>query len=97
MKSAKRLSKAEAAKRRIRSAIIIAVVILLLIAAAVIYFQQKVKEDYASSGSGEILSAQVETGASDGQTVEILSGLERGDEYYYRYADSVRYEFTAQR
>ena len=34
---------------------------------------------------------QVETGASDGQTVEIVYGLESGDEYYYRYADSVSY------
>ncbi len=36
---------------------------------------------------------EVETGASDGETVEILSGLSAGDPYYYRYADTVTYNF----
>ena len=33
----------------------------------------------------------VETGVSDGTNVEVLSGLNEGDLYYYRYADSVSY------
>lgn len=37
--------------------------------------------------------AEVETGVSDGENVEILSGLEEGDGYYYLYADSIRYNF----
>ncbi len=37
--------------------------------------------------------AEVETGASDGDLVEILSGLRVGDNFYYRYADTVTYSF----
>lgn len=37
---------------------------------------------------------QVETGLSDGQNVQILSGLEPGDTFYYRYADSIEYSFV---
>ncbi len=37
--------------------------------------------------------SEVETGASDGELVEILSGLEVGDTFYYRYADTVTYSF----
>lgn len=33
------------------------------------------------------------TGASDGERVEIVSGLEEGDFYYYRYADTIKYTF----
>ena len=36
---------------------------------------------------------EVETGASDGELVEILSGLDIGDTFYYRYADTVTYSF----
>lgn len=32
---------------------------------------------------------EVETGASDGQNVQILSGLETGDTYYYSYYDTL--------
>ncbi len=35
---------------------------------------------------------EVTTGVSDGTTVEILSGLEEGDEYYYKYLDVVNYD-----
>ncbi len=35
---------------------------------------------------------EVTTGKSDGANVEILSGLEEGGEYYYRYLDVVNYE-----
>ncbi len=35
---------------------------------------------------------EVTTGISDGTTVEIRSGLEEGDEYYYKYLDVVNYE-----
>ncbi len=38
---------------------------------------------------------EVETGASDGETVEILSGLDAGDAYYYLYADTVTYNFLS--
>ncbi len=36
---------------------------------------------------------QVETGASDGERVEIRSGLEVGNAFHYRYADTVTYSF----
>ena len=36
---------------------------------------------------------EVETGVSDGELVEILSGLDSGDTFYYRYADTVTYSF----
>ncbi len=35
---------------------------------------------------------EVTTGISDGTTVQILSGLEEGDEYFYKYLDVVNYE-----
>ena len=37
---------------------------------------------------------QVQTGVSDDQTVEILSGLEAGQVFYYRYAGSITYSFA---
>lgn len=36
---------------------------------------------------------EVTTGLSDGQNVQILEGLESGQEYYYRYADTISYSF----
>jgi hypothetical protein len=36
---------------------------------------------------------EVETGASDGIIVEILSGLKNGDSVFYRYADTLIYDF----
>ncbi len=36
---------------------------------------------------------EVETGASDGEQTEILSGLEAGAPFHYRYADTVTYSF----
>ncbi len=36
---------------------------------------------------------EMETGVSDGELVEILSGLSLGDSFYYRYADTVTYSF----
>ncbi len=36
----------------------------------------------------------VTTGLSDGEYVEILSGISVGDVYYYRYADTIKYSFT---
>jgi len=36
---------------------------------------------------------EVTTGVSDADMVEILSGLEAGQTYYYRYADSITYRF----
>ena len=35
----------------------------------------------------------VTTGASDGEKVEILSGLAAGDSLYYRYASGLKYSF----
>lgn len=46
------------------------------------------KDDDALGGLVE-----VETGVSDGDLVEILSGLSLGDAFYYRYADTVTYSF----
>ena len=37
---------------------------------------------------------EVLTGVSDDETVQILSGLEAGDTFYYRYADSITYSFA---
>lgn len=47
------------------------------------------------SGKDDTLSDPVEvtTGASNADTVQILSGLEAGQTYYYRYADSITYQF----
>ena len=36
----------------------------------------------------------VTTGLSDGEYVEILSGLTEGDTFYYRYADTIKYTFV---
>ncbi len=36
----------------------------------------------------------VTTGLSDGEHVEILSGIAEGGEYYYRYADTIKYNFA---
>ena len=45
--------------------------------------------------SGELVSpVTVTTGASDGENVEILSGLESGDTYYYAYYDTLEISFT---
>lgn len=46
--------------------------------------------------TGELIDpVDVETGASDGTIVEILSGLSEGDVVYYRYADSITYRFES--
>lgn len=37
---------------------------------------------------------EVETGISDGLVVEILSGMDENTTYYYRYADSMVYQFV---
>ena len=37
---------------------------------------------------------QVELGRSDGESVEILSGLDSGASCYYRYADEIEYRFV---
>lgn len=37
---------------------------------------------------------QVKLGRSDGETVEILSGLDSGASCYYRYADEIEYRFV---
>ncbi len=34
------------------------------------------------------------TGSSDGESIEILSGLTEGDTVYYSYADSIVYRFA---
>ena len=36
---------------------------------------------------------QVETGLSDGESVQILSGFPENGSYYYRYADTIEYSF----
>lgn len=36
----------------------------------------------------------VTTGLSDGEYVEILSGITEGDTFYYRYADTIKYTFV---
>lgn len=36
---------------------------------------------------------EIETGLSDGERVEIISGLSEGDTYFYRYAETIKYNF----
>ena len=36
----------------------------------------------------------VETGVSDGTNVEVLSGLNEGDQIWYKYADGLVYKFV---
>lgn len=36
---------------------------------------------------------EVTTGISDGENVQILEGIASGEEYYYRYADTISYTF----
>ena len=38
--------------------------------------------------------AAITTGLSDGENVEILSGLSEGGTVYYRYADTLEYSFV---
>lgn len=46
-------------------------------------------------GSGEATApAAIMTGLSDGENVEVLSGLSEGDTVYYRYADTLEYSFV---
>ena len=52
-----------------------------------VYTAYDVKSDTLSA------LVEVETGASDGELVEILSGLDTADTFYYRYADTVTYSF----
>ena len=40
---------------------------------------------------------EVTTGLSDGQTVQILSGVSEGDSYYYSYLDTVNYQTSTVR
>lgn len=37
---------------------------------------------------------EVKTGISDGEMVQILSGLDENTTFYYRYADSLKYDFS---
>lgn len=37
---------------------------------------------------------EIQTGLSDGSLVELLSGLNEGSSFYYRYADSIEYSFV---
>ena len=48
------------------------------------------------SETGEPASpVMVTTGVSDGETVEILSGLNQGDTIYYSYYDTLELDHTA--
>lgn len=38
---------------------------------------------------------EVTTGVSDGEDVQIVSGLSEGDKVYYRYADSIEFNFVS--
>lgn len=52
-----------------------------------VYTQYDSKKDILSG------LTQVTTGSSDGELVEIKSGLDENSTYYYRYADSITYNF----
>ena len=46
-------------------------------------------------GSGETTDpVEITTSLSDGENVEVLSGLSEGDTVYYRYADTLEYSFV---
>ena len=46
-------------------------------------------------GSDEAIKpVAITTGLSDGENVEVLSGLSEGDTVYYRYADTLEYSFV---
>ncbi|MCD8342404.1 MAG: HlyD family efflux transporter periplasmic adaptor subunit, partial [Clostridiales bacterium] len=49
--------------------------------------------DEKSETLGDLV--EVETGVSDGTSVEICSGLSAGDSFYYSYADSLSYTFVS--
>ncbi len=53
-----------------------------------VYLQYDEKKDLLSD------LTEVVTGLSDGDAVQILSGLSDGSTVYYRYADSIIYNFT---
>ena len=70
---------------------------ILIVPAAALFEEDGVTYIYTafSEKSGEYSGAvEVETGISDGEYVEIVSGLEEGDTYYYSYLDTVNYSTT---
>lgn len=49
---------------------------------------------YDKSSSEAAAPVAITTGLSDGENVEVLSGLSEGDTVYYRYADTLEYSFV---
>ena len=49
---------------------------------------------YDKSSSEAADPVAITTGLSDGENVEVLSGLSEGDTVYYRYADTLEYSFV---
>ena len=49
---------------------------------------------YDKSSDEATAPAAITTGLSDGENVEVLSGLSEGDTVYYRYADTLEYSFV---
>lgn len=49
---------------------------------------------YDKSSSEAAYPVAITTGLSDGENVEVLSGLSEGDTVYYRYADTLEYSFV---
>ena len=49
---------------------------------------------YDKSSSEAAAPVAITTGLSDGENVEVLSGLSEGETVYYRYADTLEYSFV---
>jgi len=69
--------------------------VLLLPLAAISEENGKISVYSSYDEENDLLGTPVEvtTGWSDGEMVEIVSGLEAGDSCFYRYADTIRYAF----
>lgn len=70
---------------------------ILVIPAAAVFEEDGAYYVYTSfdEKSGEYSGAtEVTLGVSDGEYVEVTSGLSEGDEYYYSYLDTVNYSST---
>ena len=49
---------------------------------------------YDKNSNEATAPVEITTGLSDGENVEVLSGLTEGDTVYYRYADTLEYSFV---
>ncbi len=96
-----RPSQSAGRQRKIRNGVIIAAIIVLAVIGAMLYFQRKVREQFASTGAGEVQTVQVTSGgisatvsgtgalANDGVTdVTVPDGVEV-DTLYVEAGDKI--------